>query len=364
MRRLPILLLAALLVVPLYALAGEEPTETAVHAYKRALVYEAEGQQDLAREAYEAVIRLDPDHPAARRALGYEQVNGVWYSGDALYRAKGFVHHDDRWMTGVEFAEATRPLREAAEQKAGESRVLGQLAMIASEKPDRVRDGRRRLAMEDAKFKLAPLAKALRCKPASLRLYAAEELGRLGDPLAVPALLRRAIDEDDDAVRHAVVDALAIINEPSTVHPLGRALSSRYANVRVRAAEALGGLGDPMAAPYLITRWEKRSGDFPRAYFANVRQISYIQDFDVEVAQTSFIADPIIGVLQEGVVQAVKVEATEQTFTRIERPAFVGALQKLSGQNFGNDVRAWRSWWRENETRLLEQHAAAERREP
>ena len=145
------------------------------------------------------------------------------------------------------------------------------------------------------------------------------------------------------------------------MHPLGRALNSRYANVRVRAAEALGGLGDVMAAPYLITRWEKRSGDFPRAYFANVRQISYIQDFDVEVAQTSFIADPIIGVLQEGVVQAVQVEATEQTFTRVERPAYVGALQKLSGEDFGTDIRAWRRWWKDNEARLVEERLSAQR---
>ena len=364
MRRLSALLLAAFLLAPLSAGAGDEPLSTPIEAYKRALQLEAEGDADGAAEAYATVIRLDPDHLAARRALGYEQIDGTWYQGDALYRAKGFVHHEGRWMTAQEFAAATRPQREAAEQKAGESRVLGQLAMIASEDPERVREGRRQMATEETRFKLAPLAKALRCKPTSLRLYAAEELGRLDDPLAVPALLRRAIDEEDDTVRAAVVDALAAIGEPSTVHPLGRALDSRYANVRVRAAEALAGLGDPLGAPYLITRWEKRSGDFPRAYFSSVRQISYIQDFDVEVAQTSFIADPIIGVLQEGVVQAVKVEATEQTFTRVERPAFVGALQRLSGEDYGNDLRAWRRWWKDNEARLLEERAAAERRAP
>jgi general secretion pathway protein D len=37
-----------------------------------------------------------------------------------------------------------------------------------------------------------------------------------------------------------------------------------------------------------------------RANLTVVNQLSYIQDFDVEVAQTSFIADPIIGIIQDG----------------------------------------------------------------
>jgi type II secretory pathway component GspD/PulD (secretin) len=37
-----------------------------------------------------------------------------------------------------------------------------------------------------------------------------------------------------------------------------------------------------------------------------VNQLSYIQDFDVEVAQTSFIADPIIGVIQDGLTLDVR----------------------------------------------------------
>ena len=37
-----------------------------------------------------------------------------------------------------------------------------------------------------------------------------------------------------------------------------------------------------------------------RANLTVVNQLSYIQDFDVEVAQTSFIADPIVGIIQDG----------------------------------------------------------------
>ena len=49
---------------------------------------------------------------------------------------------------------------------------------------------------------VAPLAKALRCEPSSLRIFAAQELARLRDPLAAPALMKRAIyDKEKDGVK-------------------------------------------------------------------------------------------------------------------------------------------------------------------
>jgi HEAT repeats len=336
--------------------------EDAVAAYKLALELEAGGAPDLAQKAYEIVVGIDPDHRAARRALGYEFVRQSWLKGDELQRAKGFVRYEDRWMTAQEFAEATRPQREAAEQKAGEDRVMRCLAKIAGGIPEQVAAGKRLMALEEDRFKLGPLAKALRCEPAALRVYAAQELGRMADPLGAPALLKRAIYDDVKEVREAVVAALREIGSPDTVHPLGRALDSRFRDVRVRAAEALGMLGDELAYPYVIKKWSGRAGDFPRVYLSTVRQISYIQDFDVEVAQTSFIADPIIGVIQEGVVQAIKIIATEQSFTIYEQPAFHGALKSLSGEDLGNRVDAWVKFWRENKTRLLDEREARYRK--
>ncbi len=43
-----------------------------------------------------------------------------------------------------------------------------------------------------------------------------------------------------------------------------------------------------------------------RAYASMLNQITYIQDFDVEVALASFIADPVIGVISDGIVLDVR----------------------------------------------------------
>ena len=69
-----------------------------------------------------------------------------------------------------------------------------------------------------------------------------------------------------------------------------------------------------------------------RANLSSVTQISYVQDFDVEVAQTSFIADPVIGVIQEGVVLDVRptVSNDRQYITLDIRPTVTEVITPLS----------------------------------
>jgi len=69
-----------------------------------------------------------------------------------------------------------------------------------------------------------------------------------------------------------------------------------------------------------------------RANLSSVTQISYIQDFDVEVAQTSFIADPVIGVLQEGIVLDVRptVSNDRQFITLDLRPTITEVVTPIS----------------------------------
>ncbi|MEM8883002.1 MAG: hypothetical protein AAGD14_02945 [Planctomycetota bacterium] len=65
-----------------------------------------------------------------------------------------------------------------------------------------------------------------------------------------------------------------------------------------------------------------------RANLTVVNQISFVQDFDVEVAQTSFIADPVIGVVQDGLTLDVRptVSNDRQYITMELRPT-VAELQ-------------------------------------
>ncbi|MGE0190845.1 MAG: hypothetical protein AB7T63_02280, partial [Planctomycetota bacterium] len=102
----------------------------------------------------------------------------------------------------------------------------------------------------------------------------------------------------------------------------------------------------PLAAGVVVLRWHATSGDFPRVNFTTLRQTSYIQDFDVEVAATSFIADPVVGVLQEGECLDVKVLGAEHGFTTRERVAARAFLAKVAGRDLGPKPGPWLTWWR------------------
>jgi hypothetical protein len=56
------------------------------------------GLSGRATELYRKVLLLDADQAEARKALGYEKVNGLWLTGDDLMTARGYVKIGGRWM--------------------------------------------------------------------------------------------------------------------------------------------------------------------------------------------------------------------------------------------------------------------------
>lgn len=76
-----------------------------------------------ARLAYQEVLDLDPDHRAARRALGYKLYEGEWVGPDELKRRKGLIEFEGRWYTRHDLEELKKEiegnekLRQAYEQR-------------------------------------------------------------------------------------------------------------------------------------------------------------------------------------------------------------------------------------------------------
>ena len=50
-------------------------------------------------DLYRKILTLDPDQADARKALGFEKVNGQWLTGDDLMVARGFVKVNGRWLS-------------------------------------------------------------------------------------------------------------------------------------------------------------------------------------------------------------------------------------------------------------------------
>jgi hypothetical protein len=97
-----------------------------------------------AREAFQQVVRIMPNHRLAQEALGNVEVNGTWMSRDDGFRARGFVFFDGQWMSPVEHAAALQ-LREAEARE----------AMARREAALRIREAEARARQAEAEARMA-----------------------------------------------------------------------------------------------------------------------------------------------------------------------------------------------------------------
>ncbi|MEA2255433.1 MAG: hypothetical protein QOG35_1478 [Solirubrobacteraceae bacterium] len=99
---------------------------------------------------------------------------------------------------------------------------------------------------------VAPLVVALSHADATARALAAGKLAELGDPDAVPALVRVLRTDGDAHVREEAARALGRLGDAAALDPLLTALRDDPGDhVREEAAAALGALGDQRADPAL-----------------------------------------------------------------------------------------------------------------
>lgn len=310
--------------------------------------------EDAARAEFKAAIAADPGHEPSHAALGDVKIVDVklgekWVPFDEAMKAKGLVFRQDRWVLREEAEILDLPAKERAlrsEQHAKVAKLLGTYANGAALP--------RKLALEslgtiEDRFKLEPMAYALRAKSKDVRVLAAQELGRLANRRALKPLIYRAINDDDETVRGAAVDAAVAIGDANLAAPFVKALASEDAEKRMAAAVALARIGDARSVRYLVWRLEAYGGGGARGFSFFGNQLTYIQDFDVEVAQTAFIADPVVGTIQEGIVLDAQVVGTQQISEWVEREVYYGALAKLTGEtDVKKDTASWVAWWREH----------------
>jgi hypothetical protein len=183
------------------------------------------------------------------------------------------------------------------------------------------------------------------------RLAALEALQRRAAAGSDRFVWRTAILDRSAAVREAAVALVPGDQAAAAVAYLAPGLLHQQAPVRVRTAEAFGGLGHRDALPLLVAAAPNAgkalapaggSSNGNRGHIAILNQQAYIRDFNVEVASASFIADPQIDVLASGtVLDATVVGVTE---VRMILRGYRRALQRLAGSDPGEDPRRWAQW--------------------
>jgi hypothetical protein len=211
--------------------------------------------------------------------------------------------------------------------------------------------------VRDRKAILKGLTAELGARDARRRGLASLGLRRLFPGKSVrPLILHATLDPDRD-VRASTARTLAAAGDQGVILPLVRSLDSSHPTLRQRSAEALGRMQYPAAVEPLVRRL-RAAAQPSAAAGGNLRpihsyifvgtQFAYLQDFDVEIAMGSSIADPVVNVLTSGTVLDVGVISVGRVHFARETRAIRVALGQLTGADPGNTNRAWLEWWEEN----------------
>ncbi len=313
----------------------------AVWANANQLTMESQG-------AYANALRADANHAGARAALGYEQLRGKWLRTADAKRAKGFVRYGGQWVLPAERDYLRK--RDTAKAIAGlgsgiGAKAAGWVTALAGTRAKRTaaEAALRGLPMQD-RVRLLVDALEGNDTPAAVRAAACELLGECRDLGAIRALTRASVTDGDIEVRAAALSGLKAVQYRDTPLYLGSALRSNKSGVRKHAIEHLGTFkGDEQAARTLADYFVVGYGGGPRVNFFSLNQIAYIRDFDVEVAQAATIGDPIVGRIEEGVVQDHKVIGGQE-MVPASAYALADAFTRVTGKELGTDPKKYYEW--------------------
>ncbi len=307
------------------------------------------GLTEEARACFDASLAADPENAASRDALAQQKKDGAWLTGTKLLEAKGFVARDGAWVLKEEAEQLDRRAAEKDltpdERKAEDLLAKGAAGSAAARKFTL-----EALGQFDPSLVVRPGLRALRRgRTAEERELGARALGLVRDDRTVlRPLIYSAIMDRDSAVRGAAVASLVSLAPQDLAKPFAKAMWSESPEVRMNAVEALGAIGGASAVEWVITRWQTSGGPGGRNHIFVGSEITYVSDFDVEIAQAAQIGDPIVGKIREGVMLDYRVTNVREEFTTVERRVFSMALQRATGRSFGEDPVAWRKWWDES----------------
>ncbi len=219
---------------------------------------------------------------------------------------------------------ALRPSKENARREAINRLVPRALARLLQLEAKGAKRAKRSSTSKSAKTKSARPILSVLAKNAgnglSRQKDAAQRALLLGDAEARRSCYRLALKYPQGPTRRAVLNLVRKQGLAAEAVPtIGQGFNSKYPLLHIRAARALRELGAKEALPLLKKesfhlakilaklRRGNGGGAGPRANISVIKQQAIVKDYDVQVAQNSAVADPIVGVVSEGVVLDVKV---------------------------------------------------------
>jgi hypothetical protein len=356
-----------------YLVKREKVGPTAQAEYELGLWCEQNQLVDLAKVHYEAALGYDKAFEPAHKKLGHVEHDGQWLSRDELRQVQGLVKYKGKWVTEEERAKRDESAQVTAAQASWVRRIKLLRQAIANGSPDRRREAEHELMQITEPEAVLPLVRVLGRDEVPMRMLLAHVLGGIAGKESARALVNMVLAEPEDEVRSSVLERLKEREEPGIVPQLAKALGSENIKVVNRAAWTLGNLDAVTSVPKLVgslISTEERIvmvpqegaaqgtnpaglGLSPAMMAFNGSSIAYLTPPAVGpgvVAYGAYTA-PFYNPAQLSGNSVLGVGAAPNrgptlravTFT-YENTEVLGALIKLTGQDFGYDAAAWRRW--------------------
>ena len=277
------------------------------------------------------VVEIEPNHVRARRALGYNQVDGQWVTQEELMTQRGYVRHNGKWMSRqeVELADKKRKL-ETAQQEWFQNlkRWRGWLGT------DRDQAARNNIAAISDPMAIKALAFGLRDgrDDAQTRLLFVAALAKINASEADLAMAIAAVYDPNEEVRQACIDHVATTRRPEVTSYFVSKLRDRKSSNEIinLAAVCLGQLKDPSAIGPLIDA------------------LVTVHSFKVSKPGGEGAMSTTFGTGSGGRPGGAGMSAgggPKIIHQSISNQSVLDALVALTGRNFNFDQQAWKYWY-------------------
>jgi hypothetical protein len=274
----------------------------------------------------ERIIASDPNHAAARHALGYGQIHGRWVTRETLMTENGYVRYKGQWMLPQELEILEQQRKEKLAQSEWADKLKRWHAWLRTDKAEQAEVNIKAI---DDPFAAKALAKYFDTEQhRAIRMLYLDALARLKPAAGMETLVDASLHDGDEEIRIACLDQVASHDYKPAVRRYVQALKSKDNATINRAAICLARMKDTSAIAPLID--------------ALVTTHSFtIQKGNPGGTSASFAKGPGGGM--GGLSVGGSVETVHQ---RAENGAVLQALVELTGGvSFNFDTRAWQYWY-------------------
>ena len=300
------------------------------------------------------IIRLDPEHLPARRALGHVKRDGQWMTYDEARQAEGYVKYKGKYITPQELELIQKTEAELKAEQQWYRRIRLWKAWLTGSNDRRRQEGLAHLRGVTDPYAVPALTQNLADeKNESLRRLYVRILSQIPGPRPVKPLVSLSLTDADYELRYKALNAIRPDQYDVAMTLYAAELRDDSNTIVRRAARALERVGDERVVPDLIKALVTTHRYKVRVPANNSMSFSTAGSFansgtplplDIEILLRT-------GQLPNGVIihdptanQMMRTKVV--TITRDQKNREVlAALTKLTGENFGYNKRDWRLWW-------------------